>query len=106
VKVVDVDGGHIVVVRVPRSWCRPHMVSLGTTSRFYMRDSVGKHPMDAIELRDAFGESELNIDRVRDFRNERVADISGGRTPVPLVTGTRVVLHLVTIPKLSVCGIA
>ena len=69
------NGNNVVVIEIPRSWARPHMVSYRGTNRFYVRRSAGKDLMDVPEIRSAFVLSEAVTDKVRDFRSRRLADI-------------------------------
>ena len=56
---VDLNNGRrVVIVRVPNSLNRPHMVVLKNWSRFYSRNSAGKYQLDVHELRSAFVASE------------------------------------------------
>ena len=52
---LEVQGNQIVLVRIPRSWVSPHMVTHKGTSRFFARNSAGKYQLDVSELRTAFG---------------------------------------------------
>lgn len=87
----------VIVLRMPRSWASPHMVKYGGTSRFYSRDSRGKHQLDVSEIRAAFLASETTAERVRDFRADRLAKIVAREGAVPLEDGPKVVLHLAPI---------
>jgi hypothetical protein len=51
--------------------------------------------MDVDELRVAFNLQETLIERIRNFRLDRIAKISADETPVPLGSPYRVVLHLI-----------
>jgi hypothetical protein len=44
--------GSILIIRIPKSWTGPHMVTAGGVSRFYSRNSTGKYPLD---VGDSFG---------------------------------------------------
>jgi predicted HTH transcriptional regulator len=85
-----------LVVRVPRSINGPHGVYYrgNKHGKFYTRSSNGKHPMDVGELRNAFNLSETIIDRIRNFRMDRVGKIIADETPVHLVNNPKVTLHL------------
>ncbi len=48
----------MLVIRIPRSYGAPHMVTFQNTSRFYTRNSAGKHQLDVSEIRSAFALSE------------------------------------------------
>jgi len=65
------DNRHVYVVRVPRSWTAPHMLT--QEHRFYTRDGNGKRPMDRYEIERAFQEATGREDEIRRFRRERVS---------------------------------
>ena len=84
-----VDGpskGPILVVRIPRSWAGPHMVTYQQSSRFYSRNSNGKYMLDVFELRNSFLGSGSLSERAREFRAQRLGRVLAGDTPVPLAS--------------------
>ena len=91
------NGRRVVIVRVPNRLNRPHMVVFKRWSRFYSRNSAGKHQLDVDELRSTFLASEGLAERVRQFRIERVDAILQGNTPVPLSRKTCVCIHVIPI---------
>ncbi len=91
------SGLKAIVIRVPKSFASPHMVTFGGTSRFYSRNSNGKNQLDVDEIRAAFSLSDRVSERVREFRLERIAKIQAGDTPSPLKPGGSVVLHIVPL---------
>ena len=99
---VRLESGRIaVVIRVPRSFASPHMVTYKGSSRFFARTSNGKYQLDVEEIRAAFLLSDKAADRVRNFRLDRIAKIRADDTPVPLVQGARIVLHVVPLAAFS-----
>ena len=88
-------GNHAVVIHIPASWSKPHMVTLNG-SKFYFRGSAGKQPMDVAEIRAAFELSGTARERVRDFRAERLSTIITGDEPIPLGT-PKTSLHLIPL---------
>ena len=74
----------VIVIYIPQSWSRPHVVERDRHWRFYSRNSVGHYPLDVSELKAAFLMSETFADRLRDFRNARLGNIIAGETPIPL----------------------
>ena len=56
---------------------------------------MGKYRLDVAELRTVFGLAETAARRIRDFRAERLTLIQNGETPVPLLKGMKLVLHMV-----------
>jgi hypothetical protein len=98
-----VDGlpaGQVLVLVVQQSWLRPHMVS-ASESRFYSRTSAGKYPLDVTEIRTAFLHGDEITSRIQRFRDERLGLIASMETPVQLLEGGRVVLHLVPLSALE-----
>ncbi|MCG3134759.1 MAG: hypothetical protein HMLKMBBP_02120 [Planctomycetes bacterium] len=94
--VIGVGEGRVaLVLRVPRSFCAPHMVTLGGWSRFFGRGSAGCFQLDVDDLRRAFADGAGASDRVRAFRAERISRILGGEAPSALEPGAVVVLHVV-----------
>lgn len=85
------------IMRVPRSWSPPHRVIFKGHDKFYSRNSAGKYPMDVSELRAAFLFSETTMERIRNFREGRLARIVAGETPVTLYDAAKIVLHIVPI---------
>jgi hypothetical protein len=86
-----------VVIRIPRSWASPHMVTYQNYSRFFARNSAGKYQLDVTELRAAFLVSQNASETVRGFRTDRLIRIGSGETPVPLKEGAKIVLHMVPL---------
>jgi hypothetical protein len=99
---VRLETGRIaVVIRIPRSFASPHMVTYGGSSRFFARTSNGKYQLDVEEIKAAFLLSDKTAERVRDFRLDRIAKIRADETPVPVVQTARVVLHVVPLGAFS-----
>lgn len=89
------SGGHLIIIRIPRSWNIPHMVTFNKRANFYSRTSRGKHQLDVDELRTAFMLSEDAGARIKEFRMKRIESICIERTPVRIGHGPKLVLHLV-----------
>jgi hypothetical protein len=96
-------NGPVVVARVPKSFLTGlHFVKNEKNwVRFYSRGSTGKHLLDATEIRSAFALSESLPERVRRFRDERLARLVADETPVRLGPGPRTVLHILPIGALN-----
>jgi len=93
-------GCKVLVLVIRQSWLAPHMVAT-SDSRFYSRTSAGKYPLDVSEIRAAFSRTGDLGDRIRRFRDSRLAAISASETPVPLSAGARLVLHMVPVAALE-----
>jgi hypothetical protein len=93
--VAGFTNGPVLVLRIPKSLIGPHMVTLDGASRFYGRDSTGKHPMDVGQIRSAFAASSSVGETLRRFRLERIAKAIEDDLPVPLGEGPKMLLHLI-----------
>jgi len=101
-RAVPLQCGRVaLVVRIPRSFAAPHMVTYRGTSRFYSRSSNGKYQLDVGEIRAAILLGESAADRCRDFRLDRLSKIQIGETPLPLQEGAKVVLQIVPVSFVS-----
>lgn len=106
-KVDGFENGPVIMIRVPRSWTAPHMVSFQNQSHFYSRNSAGKQPLDVREIRAAFLRGTEEATKIRRFRDERLGRMIAGDTPVPLdiKNEATVVVHLVPLGLDSESGI-
>ncbi|MCJ7507274.1 MAG: ATP-binding protein [candidate division Zixibacteria bacterium] len=86
-----------IVIRIPRSWALPHMVTFKGSSKFYSRNSRGKYQLDVGEIRGLFLLSETTAKRIRDFRVERIMTINAGESPIRLVGSSKNVLHIIPL---------
>ena len=95
-KFVPSDSGRsFLVIRVKKSWNGPHR--LEQDGHFYARNSAGCYTLDVGELRQAFSFSSSVVDRIRQFRVERLIKIEEDTGPVGLVDGLKVVLHMIPL---------
>jgi hypothetical protein len=83
-----------VIIKIPRSIARPHVVRIKDHFRFYGRNSSGIHQLEVEDLRRAFLESETLATKIRNFRSDRLSAISTNETFMPLLSGAKIVLHL------------
>ena len=106
---IEVSAGRFVfVVRVYQSWIGPHRVSFRGHGHFYARGATTTFPMSVQQLREAFTAAESRIERIREFRVERLRQI-GGNLPVRLLQTDRdtrnapslAVLHLVPLQSFA-----
>jgi hypothetical protein len=97
----DFTKGPLIIIRIFKSWTPPHMITFKSHSRFYSRNSAGKYPLDVSEIRSAFALSESLPQRIRNFRDERIAKIVAEETPVPLNPCPKIILHILPIAALD-----
>jgi len=86
-------SGQVIVLRIPRSWSGPHMITFQNTGKFYSRNSGGKYQLDVGELRTAFTAGAQVAEAIRAFRLERLSAIVSGETPIRLPDGPKVIVH-------------
>jgi hypothetical protein len=100
IRIQQINGfprGPVLILRVPRSWQRPHMVTLQQLSRFYARNSQGKYILDVNELRQAFLGAATAAQQARAFVRERIASVSGGEIDLTLESSRAMVVHVVPL---------
>ncbi len=95
------NGQNALVIRLPNSLNKPHMVTFKGSSKFFSRNSAGKYPLDVHEIRSAFVASESLYDRINYFRTERIDTVLQGNTPVPLDGKSMICLHLIPLDSFS-----
>jgi hypothetical protein len=107
----DLPEGPVIVVRVPASWAAPHMVTRYSkeerlSPQFYMRHNGGNHPMDVEEIRAAFIKSGSRVEKIKEFRNQRVQWINRGDdvdSQYPRVaSASKVALHLIPVSSFDI----
>ncbi|MBD2493695.1 helix-turn-helix domain-containing protein [Nostoc sp. FACHB-280] len=93
----------IVIIRINKSWISPHRVTFKSHDRFYSRGSNGKYSLDVNELRIAFNLSDTNNEKIRRFRESRIANLVAGETPVPFYDedSPMVMLHLIPFTSMN-----
>jgi hypothetical protein len=77
------------------------MITFQSESRFFSRTNAGKYPLDVTEIRSAFALSETLPEKVRRFRDERLARIVADETPLTLVPSPKIILHVLPISALE-----
>jgi hypothetical protein len=89
--------GSVVLVRAHQSWRAPHMITFKGLSKFYVRGNGQRHEMDVVDLRAAFVGSEALADRIRSFRDGRIARILSGQSPLKSFVAPTVIFHVIPI---------
>lgn len=93
--------GRVLLIRVSKSWVFPHRVKLGGHAHFYGRNSAGAFPLDVGELRTAFTLSESIAEKIRNFRLDRLSKLHAHDTPIPILIGCKLALHLIPLSAFS-----
>jgi len=88
----------VIIIRMKESLLFPHRVVFhGKFGEFWGRSSAGKFSMDTDELRRSFTLSDSIYQQIRAFRKERVSLIVNDDTPMPLMPGGKLVLHMIPV---------
>lgn len=87
----------ILLIRIPKSWNAPHQVIFKGADKFYTRSTNGKYKLDVTELRNAFILSDTITERVRKFREDRIAKIIADETPLLLTPHAKIVIQFIPI---------
>jgi hypothetical protein len=90
-------GGHVLIIRVPRSYNPPDRIIRQGSHRFWARSAAGKYEPDVNELRTLFSAGPQLGERIRNFRLDRIAKIAAGAAPVQLMDRGILVLHIVPL---------
>jgi hypothetical protein len=88
------DSKKVLVIEVPRSISRPHVVTFLKHHRFYGRNSSGNYPFEVDDIRRAILESDTVAQRIRRFRMDRLSLIAAGETLIPSEVFGKIVLHI------------
>ncbi|MBS3850490.1 ATP-binding protein [Devosia sp. BSSL-BM10] len=101
-KAVPVSGGHVFVCRVPKSWNPPHRVSFKGSNRFYVRSSAGAHEVSVEELRALFANGATVREKMKAFRDQRIARIEANEGIVPLANERgKLLFHVLPLSAFS-----
>jgi len=86
---------YILIIRIPRSFNPPHMVTIDGHRKFYGRNSSGKYLLNVEDLRILFGLADEITKKAKKFCYDRLFRIKSNQSPVPLLEGPKYVLHLI-----------
>ena len=89
------SGRLLLVLEVPQSFALPHMVTFKGENRFHLRHTAGKAQMTVDEIRAAFNLTASTIERMGQFRRERLDLLTTSEGPFHMVDGRpRYALHV------------
>ena len=83
------------MVRVPSSWNKPHIVTMGGVDRFYKRAGAAKNRMSVEEIRRAFSEQGELRETIAQWRSHRAEMIEMGEGPAPLSCEVVMLFHVI-----------
>ena len=93
------NNNYSIIIYIPNSWSKPHVVNFSKHWKFYSRNSAGKYPLDLYEVKNLFLVSETLRVKISDFRNTRISEIVAGDTPVELFCNKEsfLVFHIIPL---------
>jgi hypothetical protein len=95
VRQVDTPAGSVLICRVSPSWAMPHMVIFNGSFRFYVRVGRNKDLMDVDALRAAFSRGDRIKNHARSFRQQRLAALLNGTSPIQMAPGPLVIVQVI-----------
>jgi hypothetical protein len=96
------NGRHVLVIRVPKSWTRPHAVLQNKSRLIFARNSAGVHEASVDEMRLMFNAGADLWEQAHAFQRERMKLIHGGAGPLSnLSLDARIALHIVPFSAFS-----
>lgn len=94
-------GGSVLVIRIPKSWNAPHRIEADNKKQFWIRDSKGAHEASVEELKNLFTFSAETVERIKNFRLDRIALATEHKGPSLLKSNGRMLLHLIPVAAFS-----
>lgn len=93
------NSNYVIIIYIPNSWAKPHVVDYDKHWRFYIRNSAGKNPLDYSEVKSLFFTSETTTEKIKNFIQNRISNIIAEDTPIELeiAKGSYVILHIIPI---------
>jgi hypothetical protein len=99
--IVLANGNYCFIIRVPKSWRPPHRVTAQGKNRFYARNSAGVYEPDVEELRMLFAAGADFVEKVRQFRQDRINKIVHGGGQRPVHGDGRLIVHIIPFASLQ-----
>jgi len=100
-KHVHVEGGYVLILRIPKSLIGPHRFVVNNLSRFPIRNGTHIADMSYDQLRNAFGRTATLLEQAKSFRAHRLATIPNGLwKPLPKDL-PHFAIHLIPIESMT-----
>jgi hypothetical protein len=91
---VSCPQGDVLVIRVPQSWNRPHMVTFDGVNRFFGRSSTGRYLMSVEQIGRAFSEQRELSETIERWRKHRAELASKNAGPIALASEVTMLFHV------------
>jgi hypothetical protein len=90
-----------LLIRIPRSHSAPHQVTLKGHDKYYARGKAGKYQMDREQLKNAFLKNDAIIDKIENYVQNRIIDITSEVMPIKFEKTAKIAIHLVPEQSLT-----
>ena len=100
IKIFDTNDGKVLLIRIYKSWNKPHRVEYKNTHRFYSRGAACKYELDVDDLRNAFLSSNQTTEKIRAFINLRNQAILDNEGIEPLKGKGKIAFYIIPIDSL------
>ncbi|PZO44583.1 MAG: hypothetical protein DCF19_02220 [Pseudanabaena frigida] len=100
IKIIDINNTKVLLIRIYKSWNKPHRVEYKNTHKFYSRHSAGKYLLDIEDLRNAFLSSNQITEKIRAFINIRNQAILDNEGIQPLEGKGKIAFYIIPIDSL------
>lgn len=91
-----------LIIRIYNSFNGPHCVEFKKSRKFFTRNSNGKYQMDVDEIRQKFLLSDTLIDKIKNFKIDRLMKILSNETYYKMPDKPKVVLHIIPIQAFDI----
>ena len=96
------NGRRVLIIRVPKSWSRPHAVLQNKSRLIFARNSAGVHEASVDEMRSMFNAGADLWEQAHVFQRERMKLIHAGAGPLSnLPHDGRIALHIIPFSAFS-----
>lgn len=97
---VEVDAGRtVIVIRVEKSWSRPHRMKRGGV--FYGRGAANNYALDLPAIKRALLFTEATAEQARAFQADRISALLERTGPVKLNANATLLMHLAPVSALG-----
>jgi hypothetical protein len=99
--IVSDDSRTVIVIRIVKSWNKPHRVTFNHHDQFYSRNSAGKYQLDVEQLRVAFTDSNTTLTEMNNFVLQRDMAIFENDGIKTIAETAKLVLFLLPLESFS-----
>ncbi|MCL6220694.1 helix-turn-helix domain-containing protein [Zunongwangia pacifica] len=94
-KEIQFENGKILILGIPKGLGLPSMVTYKSSNKFYKRRNSGKFLVDTFELNQMFLQNQAIVEKIKNFRRERIEEVISLDTLPNLDTETSFFIHII-----------